>query len=101
MSANPRGTSCVKSFVCLLNLTLATIVFTTFFNMLVQIDKLFVFLFENGEDNFTPFRSIMNEWYAKDMSRKMRSTLKIKNSLGYAIDQPPLSYIYDEMDKKR
>ena len=56
---------------------------------------------DKGEDDFTPFRNIMNEWYAKDMSRKMRSTLKIKNSLGYAIDQPPLSYIYDEMDKKR
>lgn len=37
-----------------------------------------------GEDDFTPFRNIMNEWYAKDMSRKMRSTLKIKNSQGYA-----------------
>lgn len=43
----------------------------------------------------------MNEWYAKDMSRKMRSTLKIKNSQGYAIGRPPLGYTYDEMDKKR
>ena len=33
---------------------------------------------DKGEDDFTPFRNIMNEWYAKDMSRKMRSTLKIK-----------------------
>ena len=39
---------------------------------------------DKGEDDFTPFRNIMNEWYAKDMSRKMRSTLKIKNSQGYA-----------------
>ena len=38
-----------------------------------------------GEDDFTPFRNIMNEWYAKDMSRKMRSILKIKSSQGYAI----------------
>lgn len=45
-----------------------------------------------GEDDFTPFRNIMNEWYAKDMSRKMRSTLKIKNSQGYAIGHPPLGY---------
>ena len=35
---------------------------------------------EKGEDDFTPFRNIINEWYAKDMSRKMRSTLKLKNS---------------------
>ena len=41
---------------------------------------------ERGEDDFTPFRNIMNEWYAKDMSRKMRSALKIKDSQGYAID---------------
>lgn len=54
-----------------------------------------------GEDDFTPFRNIMNEWYAKDMSRKMRSTLKLKNSQGYAIGHPPYGYKYDEIDKKR
>ena len=43
----------------------------------------------------------MNEWYAKDMSRKMRSTLKIKSSQGYAIGHPPYGYKYDEIDKKR
>ena len=52
------------------------------------------------EDDFTPFRNVVNEWYAKDMSRKMRSTLKIKNNQGYAIGRPPLGYTYDEMDKK-
>ena len=50
---------------------------------------------------FAPFLNIMNEWYAKDMSCKMRSTLKINNSQGYAIGRPPLGYTYDEMDKKR
>lgn len=29
---------------------------------------------EQGEDDFTPFRNIMNEWYAKDISRKVRSS---------------------------
>lgn len=56
---------------------------------------------EKGEDDFTPFRNIMNEWYAKDMSRKMRSALKIKNSQGYAIGRPPYGYKHDETDKKR
>ena len=56
---------------------------------------------ERGEDDFTPFRNIMNEWYAKDMSRKMRSALKIKDSQGYAIGHPPYGYKYDEIDKKR
>lgn len=53
-----------------------------------------------GEDDFTPFRNIMNEWYAKDMSRKMRSTLKIKNSQGYAIGHPPLGYKKDPDNPK-
>ena len=56
---------------------------------------------ERGEDDFTPFRNIMNEWYVKDMSRKMRSALKIKDSQGYAIGHSPYGYKYDEIDKKR
>ncbi|MDL2287120.1 recombinase family protein [Eubacteriales bacterium OttesenSCG-928-G02] len=54
-----------------------------------------------GEDDFTPFRNIMNEWYAKDMSRKMRSALKTKSQQGYAIGHPPLGYKYDETNPKR
>lgn len=56
---------------------------------------------EKGEDDFTPFRNIMNEWYAKDMSRKMRSALKTKSKQGYAIGHPPLGYKYDEVDPRR
>ncbi|MDD4414726.1 MAG: recombinase family protein [Oscillospiraceae bacterium] len=54
-----------------------------------------------GEDDFTPFRNIMNEWYAKDMSRKMRSALHTKSKQGYAVGQPPLGYKYADEDKKR
>ena len=56
---------------------------------------------DKGECDFTPFRNIVNEWYTKDMSRKMRSTLKTKNSQGYEIGRLPLGYTYDEVDKKR
>ncbi len=56
---------------------------------------------DKGEDDFTPFRNIMNEWYAKDMSRKMRSSLKIKNSQGYAIGHAPLGYKKDPDNPKR
>lgn len=56
---------------------------------------------EKGEDDFTPFRNIMNEWYAKDMSRKMRSALKTKSKQGYAIGHPPLGYKYDTADPRR
>ena len=53
-----------------------------------------------GEDDFTPFRNIMNEWYAKDMSRKMRSTLRLKSKQGYAIGCPPLGYMHDPEEPK-
>jgi len=55
---------------------------------------------DKGEDDFTPFRNIMNEWYAKDMSRKMRSTLRTKSNQGYAIGHPPLGYKHDEVNPK-
>ncbi len=54
----------------------------------------------NGEDDFTPFRNIMNEWYAKDMSRKMRSTLRLKSKQGYAIGTPPMGYAHDPAEPK-
>ncbi len=56
---------------------------------------------EHGEDDFTPFRNIMNEWYAKDMSRKMRSAMRTKSKQGYAIGSPPYGYKYGVEDKKR
>ena len=31
-----------------------------------------------GDDDFTPFRNIMNEFYARDTSRKIRSVFKSK-----------------------
>ena len=30
------------------------------------------------DDDFTPFRNIMNDWYARDISRKIKSTFKAK-----------------------
>lgn len=53
------------------------------------------------QDDFTPFRNIMNEWYAKDMSRKMRSALKMKDCQGYAIGFPPFGYKKDPDNPKR
>lgn len=38
---------------------------------------------------------------AKDMSRKMRSSLRTKSQQGYAIGQPPLGYMRDPEDPKR
>ena len=40
-----------------------------------------------GDDDFTPFRNIMNEYYARDTSRKIRSTFQAKGKTGKS--QPP------------
>lgn len=36
----------------------------------------------NGDDDFTPFRNIMNEWYARDTSKKIKSVFKAKGMTG-------------------
>ena len=54
-----------------------------------------------GKSNSISNQKTLLTRYAKDMSRKMRSALKIKDSQGYAIGHPPYGYKYDEIDKKR
>jgi len=47
----------------------------------------------NGEDDFTPFRDIMAEWYSRDCSRKMRSSLQTKGRKGIPLSsRPPYGY---------
>jgi DNA invertase Pin-like site-specific DNA recombinase len=36
----------------------------------------------NGDDDFTPFRNIMNEFYARNTSRKIKSVFKAKGKTG-------------------
>ena len=40
-----------------------------------------------GDDDFTPFRNIMNEFYARDTSRKIRSVFKSKGHERQAPDR--------------
>ena len=35
-----------------------------------------------GSNEFTPFMNIMNEWYLRDQSRKMRTAIRIKTCYG-------------------
>lgn len=54
------------------------------------------------EDEFTPFRNIMNEWYARDTSRKIQSTFRSKGESGkHTASTPPYGYIKDEKDKDK
>ena len=36
----------------------------------------------HGDDDLLPFKNIMNEWYAKDTSKKIRSTFQAKGKAG-------------------
>ena len=52
---------------------------------------------ELGEDDFSPFRNIMNEWYAKDTSKKVRAVLRNKGMSGQRLGGiTPYGYIKDE-----
>lgn len=52
-----------------------------------------------GEDDFTPFRNIMNEWYARDSSRKIQSVFKAKGMSGrHTASVCPYGYLRDEKD---
>lgn len=51
----------------------------------------------NGIDDFVPFKNIMNEWYAKDISNKVRSVFLQKGKSGHRlIPKPIYGYKKDE-----
>lgn len=55
-----------------------------------------------GEDDFLPFRNIMNEWYAKDTSKKIRSTFQAKGKAGkHVASVTPYGYLKDPNDGQR
>jgi len=54
-----------------------------------------------GEDELAPFRNIMNEWYAKDISKKRRISNKVKGGSGEPLSPPPYGYMKDPDDPKR
>lgn len=54
----------------------------------------------NGEDDFIAIRNIINELYAKDISRKCRSSHKIRGESGIPLGQPPYGYKKDPDDKR-
>lgn len=36
----------------------------------------------NGDNEFAPFKNIINEWYARDISRKIKSSIRIRANRG-------------------
>ena len=55
-----------------------------------------------GDNEFTPFRNIINEWYAKDTSKKIRAVMKVKGNAGEHLTVlPPYGYMKSSDDKKQ
>ena len=54
-----------------------------------------------GDNEFTPFRNIINEWYAKDTSKKIRAVMKVKGNAGeHLTSNPPYGYMKSPDDPK-
>ena len=54
------------------------------------------------DDDFLPFRDVINEYYAKDISKKIKSTFKAKGESGKHIaSSPPYGYLKDSGDKNQ
>lgn len=55
-----------------------------------------------GDNDFAPFRNIINEWYAKDCSKKIRAVMKMKAQRGDCLTgMAPYGYMKDPDDKTK
>jgi len=55
-----------------------------------------------GEDDFTPFRAILAEWYAKDCSRKVKAVFNSKGNSGKPLCTTPIyGLVKDPEDKNK
>ena len=53
----------------------------------------------DGENELAPFKNIMNEMYARDISRKCRSSHRLRGNMGIPLAQPPYGYRKDPNTK--
>ena len=56
---------------------------------------------DEGENEIAPFKNIINEWYAKDISKKCRSSYRIRGSSGEPISLPPYGYMKSPDNPKK
>ena len=54
-----------------------------------------------GDNDFTPFRNLFNEFYSRDTSKKIRAVIKAKGNSGKHLGVPPYGYRLDPEDKDR
>ena len=57
---------------------------------------------EKGDNEFTPFRNLFNDFYARDTSKKIRAVMRSKGNAGeHLCTNPPYGYRKDPDDKKK
>lgn len=52
-----------------------------------------------GDNDFTPFRNLFNDFYAKDTSKKVRAVLHARGTSGKHMGKPPYGYRFDPEDR--
>ena len=56
---------------------------------------------DEGESEIAPFKNIINEWYARDISKKVKSSYRIRGNLGEPLAPPPYGYIKSPDNPKK
>ena len=57
---------------------------------------------DKGDNEFTPFRNLFNDFYARDTSKKIRAVMRSKGNAGeHLCTNPPYGYRKDPDDKKK
>lgn len=56
---------------------------------------------DEGESEIAPFKNILNEMYARDISKKIRSSHRLRGSMGEPLSQSPYGYMKSPTDKKK
>ena len=57
---------------------------------------------DKGDNEFTPFRNLFNDFYARDTSKKIRAVMRAKGNSGeHLCTNPPYGYRKDPNDKKK
>ena len=56
---------------------------------------------EEGESEIAPFKNILNEMYARDISKKIRSSHRLRGNMGEPLSQPPYGYQKSSENKKK
>ena len=56
---------------------------------------------DEGESKIAPFKNILNEMYARDISKKIRSSHRLRGSMGEPLSQPPYGYTKSPENKKK